>query len=71
MKYTAKEILSITVIIVFCLMAMAVSVCAAVKARESIEKARQPKVYQIDTTKVTVLYENTWGKIILVKEEDL
>lgn len=31
----------------------------------------QPVVYQIDTTKVQVLYEDTWGKIILLKEEDL
>lgn len=31
----------------------------------------QPVVYQIDTTKVRVLYEDTWGKIFFVKEEDL
>lgn len=31
----------------------------------------QPVVYQIDTTKVQVLFEDTWGKIILIKEEDL
>lgn len=31
----------------------------------------QPVVYQIDTTKVQVLYEDTWGKIILIEEEDL
>lgn len=31
----------------------------------------QPVVYQIDTAKVQVLYEDTWGKILFVKEEDL
>lgn len=31
----------------------------------------QPVVYQIDTTKVQVLYEDTWGKILFVKEEDI
>lgn len=31
----------------------------------------QSVVYQIDTTKAQVLYEDTWGKILFVKEEDL
>lgn len=35
------------------------------------EARQQPKAYQIDTTKVQVLYEDTWGKIIIVKEEQL
>lgn len=35
-----------------------------------IIKAKQPNIYYIDTTQVNVdvIYRNTWGKIIIVRE---
>lgn len=71
MKRDTKEIVSIIGVTVIFLAIIAVSVVAIVKTRQDILEAQQPKVYQIDTTKVQVLYEDTWGKIIFVKEEDL
>lgn len=68
---TKKEIVSIIGVTVVFLAIIAISVVAIVKTRQDILEAQQPKVYQIDTTKVQVLYEDTWGKIILIKEEDL
>ena len=40
-------------------------------ARRDIARSKQPVVYQVDTTKAHILFEDTWGKIILIKEEDL
>lgn len=68
---TKKEIVSIIGVTVVFLAIIAISVVAIVKTRQDILEAQQPKVYQIDTTKVQVLYEDTWGKILFVKEEDL
>lgn len=68
---TKKEIVSIIGVTVTFLAIIAISVVAIVKTRQDILEAQQPKVYQIDTTKVQVLYEDTWGKILFVKEEDL
>lgn len=38
-----------------------------------IEKVirEQTEYTDIDTTKARILFEDTWGKIILIKEEDL
>lgn len=69
-----KEIVSIIDVTVVFLAIIVISVMVAmaiVKASRTIVEARQPKVYQIDTAKVRVLYEDTWGKILFVKEEDL
>ena len=71
MKRDTKEIVSIIGVTVIFLAIIAISVMAIVKAKQAIVEAQQPKVYQIDTTKVQVLYEDTWGKILFVKEEDL
>lgn len=68
---TEKEIESIIGVTVVFLAMIVVSIMAIAKAKQAILEARQPKVYQIDTTKVQVLYEDTWGKILFVKEEDL
>lgn len=68
---TKKEIVSIIGVTVIFLAIIVISVMAIIKAKQAILEARQPKVYQIDTTKVQVLYEDTWGKILFVKEEDL
>lgn len=68
---TKKEIVSIIGVTVVFLAIIAISVVAIVKTRQDILEAQQPKVYQIDTTKVQVLYEDTWGKILFVKEEDI
>lgn len=38
---------------------------------EDSHKSVEPHPTYIDTTKVQVLYEDTWGKILFVKEEDL
>ena len=35
------------------------------------KKVKDIKFSMTDTTKVHILYEDTWGKIILLKEEDL
>lgn len=50
-----------------------VVICAAaiVLARRATAKSKQPVVYQADTTKAHILFEDTWGKVILLKEEDL
>lgn len=40
-------------------------------ARRATAKSKQPVVYQVDTTKAHILFEDTWGKVILLKEEDL
>lgn len=53
------------------LMVIAVCTAAIMMARRDMAKSKQPVVYQIDTTKVQVLFEDTWGKIIFIKEEDL
>lgn len=53
------------------LMVIAVCTAAIMMARRDIAKSKQPVVYQVDTTKVHILYEDTWGKIIRLKEEDL
>ena len=52
---------------------MVIAVCTAtiMMARRDIAKSKQPVVYQVDTTKARILFEDTWGKIILIKEEDL
>ena len=71
MKQDTKEIVSIIGVTVIFQAIIAISVMAFVKAKQAILEARQPKVYQIDTTKVHILFEDTWGKIILIKEEDL
>lgn len=71
MKQDTKEIVSIIGVTVIFQAIIAISVMAVVKAKQAILEARQPKVYQIDTTKVQVLYEDTWGKVLFVKEEDL
>ena len=42
------------------------SIAVFIKVKQGTETS---KVYQIDTTKVQVLYEDTWGKILFVKEE--
>lgn len=68
---TKKEIISIIGVTVIFLTIIAFSVMTIVKAKQAILEAQQPKVYQIDTTKIQVLYEDTWGKILFVKEEDL
>lgn len=68
---TKKEIVSIIGVTVVFLAIIAISVVAIVKTRQDILEAQQPKVYRIDTTKAQVLYEDTWGKILFVKEEDL
>lgn len=68
---TKKEIVSIIGVTVVFLAIIAISVVAIVKTRQDILEAQQPKVYRIDTAKVRVLYEDTWGKILFVKEEDL
>ena len=76
MKYTAKEIkeiLSQILWILFFAMVITFSVLLCVGLQAVVAKARQPKINYIDTTQVNVdvVYENTWGKIILVREEDL
>lgn len=68
---TKKEIVSIIGVTVIFLAIIVISVMAIIKAKQAILEARQPKVYQIDTTKVQVLYDDTWGKILFVKEKDL
>lgn len=71
MKRDTKEIVSIIGVTVIFLAIIAISVMAIVQTRQAILEARQPKVYQIDTTKVQVIYEDTWGKVLIIKEEDL
>lgn len=71
MKRDTKEIVPIIGVTVIFLAIIAISVMAILEAKQAILEARQPKVYQIDTTKVQVLYEDTWGKILFVKEKDL
>lgn len=64
-----KDIIAYIGVIVFLLMVIAVCVCAVVKAREAIAEAKKP-IY-IDSTQVQVVYTDTWGKIFIMKEEDL
>jgi len=71
MKRLNKDILGPIAAITICLMVVTVCVLAMVMATRDIQKSKQSKVYQIDTTKVQILYEDTWGKIFIVKEEDL
>lgn len=40
-------------------------------ARRDIARSKQPVVYQVDTTKAHILFEDTWGKALPVMEEDL
>lgn len=63
MKRTVKEIVSY---IIWLLLAsiLAIFIVAGLKS----EKQNQRPTY-IDTTKVQVLYEDTWGKILIIKEE--
>lgn len=68
MKREPLEIVSLIGTVVFLLAIVLISVMAFIKAKQGTETS---KVYQIDTTKVQVLYEDTWGKILFVKEEDL
>ena len=53
------------------LMVIAVCTAAIMMARRDIARSKQPVVYQVDTTKAHILFEDTWGKIILIEEEDL
>jgi len=55
-----------TIVLLLAIIVLSISVFIKVKQGTKITK-----VYQIDTTKVQVLYEDTWGKIFIVKEEDL
>lgn len=71
MNRDIKEIVSVIGVTVFLLAIIAISVMAIVKAKQGILEARQPKIYQIDTTKAQILYEDTWGKILFINEEDL
>ena len=71
MKRETIDYLSIIGVIIVCLMVIAVCVFAITMARRDIARTKQPKVYMIDTTQVDVIYENTWGKILFLKEEDL
>ena len=71
MKRLTKDILGPIASITICLMVIAVCILAMVMATRDIQKSKQPKVYQIDTTKVQILYENTWGKVVFIQEEDL
>ena len=50
-----------------------VVICAAaiVLARRTTAKSKQPVVYQADTAKAHILFEDTWGKALPVMEEDL
>lgn len=50
-----------------------VVICAAaiVLTRRDIARSKQPVVYQVDTTKAHILFEDTWGKALPVMEEDL
>ena len=71
MKRETIDYLSIIGVIIVCLMVIAVCVSAFTMARREIARRQQPKIYQIDTTQVQILYENNWGKVIYIKNEDL
>lgn len=62
------EIVSFIGTIVLFMATIVLSISVFIRAKQGTETS---KVYQIDTTKVQVLYEDTWGKILFVKEEDL
>lgn len=51
------------------LMVIAVCTAAIMMARRDIAKSKQPVVYQVDTTKAHILFEDTWGKIIFIEED--
>jgi len=53
-----------TIVLLLAIIVLSISVFIKVKQGTKITK-----VYQIDTTKVQVLYEDTWGKIFIVKEK--
>lgn len=59
-----------TIVLLLAIVVVSISVfinaITTIKAKQSTEIT---KVYQIDTIKVQVLYEDTWGKILFVKEE--
>lgn len=67
------------VVIFFALAVIATCVFALTMARRDIARSKRP--IQIDTTKVVyiydtinvgqILYEDTWGKVLLIKNEDL
>ena len=59
------------VAILFLLTLIFMCVTTIMLARRDIARSKQPVVYQVDTTKAHILFEDTWGKIILIKEEDL
>ena len=51
------------------LMVIAICTAAIMMARRDIVKSKQPVVYQVDTTKAHILFEDTWGKIIFIEED--
>lgn len=64
-------IIQIIKVLAYLLLMIALGIIGSVLSKKFIRKEVQTVVYQIDTTKVRVLYEDTWGKILFVKEEDL
>lgn len=71
MNRDTKESIVITVFIlaVAFILWMSIHYTYLIKKINSEEKQSHPTY--IDTTKVQVLYEDTWGKILFVKEEDI
>lgn len=66
-------IIQIIKVLAYLLLMIALGIIGSVFHAKFIKKVirEQTVVYQIDTTKVHILYEDTWGKILFVKEEDL
>lgn len=64
-------IIQIIKVLAYLLLMIALGIIGSVLSKKFIRKEVQTVVYQIDTAKVQVLYEDTWGKILFVKEEDL
>lgn len=71
MTRDTKESIVLTVFIlaVAFILWMSIHYTYLIKKINSEEKQFHPTY--IDTTKVQVLYEDTWGKILFIKEEDL